>query len=136
MTREVIGLQLDKSKIGEGQLGVDWTILEQGDGAVLQLLYYGDDQTLITASATVEQQGDVRELGHDQEWLMTWIMSIAMIGALPGIIFILSRRILTSKRFYKVIMGIQIGSIILMIIVAIYHWGWVKPNPPVNVTGF
>ena len=57
MTRKVIGLQLDKSKIGEGQISVDWTILEHGDGAVLQLIYYGDDQTLITASATVEKTG-------------------------------------------------------------------------------
>ena len=127
MTREVIGLQLDKSKLDEGQLVVDWTILEQDDGAVLQLLYYGDDQTLITVSATVEQQGDIREPGHGQGWIV-WIFVIGVISYLSGII-------LTWIRESRYSQWLFLGGPILVIIGMIASF-WAKTNPPVNVTGF
>ena len=57
---EVVKLELDQSEIGAGELGVEWDILEYRDGAILQLTYFGDSQTLVTASATVEQQGGIR----------------------------------------------------------------------------
>ena len=65
VTRDkVVNLILDQSKIGVGQLGVKWAILEQHDGAILQLIYLGDNETQITASATVEQQGEIRALEY------------------------------------------------------------------------
>ena len=148
VTREVIGLQLDTSKTNEGQLVVDWTILEQGDGVALQLLYYGDDQTLITASATVEQQGDIRER-KDEDERMNWIVLLVfMTGGLLAIIAIglklfvrlfrvrnSLQRIVDSEGFLPVLRLIYNVLLLLCVIVVLYYV-WTKPNPPINVTGF
>lgn len=79
VTREVTGLRLDKAKIGDGQLVVNWSILEQNDGAVLQLIYFGDVHTPITVSAVVERQGDVRFLKDDEtkRWRLEVVTLIA-----------------------------------------------------------
>ena len=61
---EVVKLVLDHSEIEVGQLKVKWEILEQHDGAALQLIYFGDAQTPVTASAIVEQQGEIRALEY------------------------------------------------------------------------
>ena len=59
---EIVKLTLDYSEVDAGQLGVKWEILEKDDMAILQLIYFGDEKTPITASAIVEQQGEIREL--------------------------------------------------------------------------
>lgn len=65
LSRGVIGISLDKSGIHEGRLRIDWTILEQKDGATLQIVYLGDVNVPVKASATVEGQGEVRALEYD-----------------------------------------------------------------------
>ncbi len=134
VTRGVVGLRLDKSKIGEGQLGVDWTILEQGDGAMLQLIYFGDDQTSITASGTVEQQGDVRELEDRKE-----VIEIGALGQVAFLFFfffvimvsmIASWEELQKTRSFssKVFILVQI-VLVAMVAIYIYYW-WAEPSPP------
>ena len=61
---EIVKLELDHSENGLGQLKAKWEILEHRDWAILQLIYFGDAQTPIIVSATVEQQGDIREMEY------------------------------------------------------------------------
>ena len=138
VTREVIGLRLDKSKIGEGQLGVDWTILEQGDGAILQLIYFGDAQTSITASAIVEQQGDVRGVEYNRarkKWMKKGVLwgviipygFLVFIIAMIGVCWYLLR--LETEPFWrKMAVLLQIFWVALGAKI-IYDW-WAEPSPP------
>lgn len=136
VTRKVIGLRLDKSKIGEGQLGVDWTILEQGDGAMLQLIYFGDDQTAITASAIVEQQGDIRDWSTIERERRGWKEKVIGAISLLALLIIVITMIymlwdLSLPLLRKMIVLIQIVSMALVALVAIiiYNW-WANPIPP------
>lgn len=61
-SREVIGLSLDRSELGQGQLGILWTILEQGDGGIVQVLYAGSEDVPVTARATIEGQPELDSL--------------------------------------------------------------------------
>lgn len=134
LTREVIGLRLDKSKIGEGQLGVDWTILEQGDGVMLQLIYFGDDQTSITAYATVEQQGDVRELEDKEEVIkigipgQVFVIFLALFSLIASISISWDMLRETRSFWLKVIVLVQI-ALVAMVAISIYSW-WAEPTPP------
>ena len=150
VTRKVVGLQLDKSKISEGQLDVDWTILEQDDGAVIQLIYYGDDQTPITASATVEQQGAVRVRGN-----RGWVLLLGLLLAIPATLIgflvnfsymeymnlwlrerTLKGRVFFFKRSYQVLFGLHFVLIVVMCVAIIYSIAWITSNPPFDVTGY
>ncbi|MDE2814117.1 MAG: hypothetical protein OXM01_13890 [Gemmatimonadota bacterium] len=131
-TREVLGLRLDKSKISEGLLGVNWTILEQNDGAIIQLVYYGDDQTFITASATVEGQGDIRELKfHEGLALMVGLLLVLLVLLVSFIKDSLLRGRI-NKRLYRIILWVQFVLTTLTTTVFIYYWGWASPDPPFN----
>ena len=126
VTREVIGLRLNKSKIHEGQLGVDWTILEQGDGTMVQLIYFGDDKTSITASAIVEQQGDVWELEYD------WGKGKGVFGLLTSLVLLVFalRTLLDvwEYRIYATILALIIILLVVMVTISIYPW--TEPTPP------
>lgn len=69
--KEIVDLKLDQSQINEGQLRIEWKILEQSDGFLLQVIYFGDEETPITALATVEQQGGIRHFKHNRPTLAT-----------------------------------------------------------------
>lgn len=130
-TREVVGLRLDKSKVSEGLLGVNWTILEQNDGAIIQLVYYGDDQTYITASATVEGQGDIREL-KSHEKLVSMVGLILVLSTM--IASFIKERLLrgrNNKRLYIIISWVYLILLPLTTVVVIYHVLWARPDPPI-----
>jgi len=57
--REVSRLSLDTSKISGGRLFVNWTILEQGDGGIIQIIYSGDPTAEITVDAVIEGQKNI-----------------------------------------------------------------------------
>jgi hypothetical protein len=40
-SREAVRIDLDTSRIDRGELGVSWNILEQGDGAIVQIIFAG-----------------------------------------------------------------------------------------------
>lgn len=134
-TREVVGLRLDKSRVSEGLLGVNWTILEQNDGAIIQLIYYGDDQTYITASATVEGQGDIRELkSHEKLVLMVGLILVLLVVIASFIKEHLLRG-RNNKRLYRIIFWVHFVLLNLTTIVVIYHVVWAQPDPPLNGIG-
>jgi hypothetical protein len=53
-TREVTGFAVDSNERDKGQVSLSWTILEPGDGAVVQLIFAGNAQTEVLASGIVE----------------------------------------------------------------------------------
>lgn len=67
ISRDVVRVSLDESKLTEGQLTVMWNILENSDGAVVQLIYQGDESTNIVAAAVVAGQPEISRLGYFRE---------------------------------------------------------------------
>lgn len=45
-SRDIINFNLDNSQLTLGRLQVNWDILEQDDGAIIQIVYVGDEHTL------------------------------------------------------------------------------------------
>lgn len=59
-SRDVTGIAIDSSAAAaKGEITLSWTILEKGDGAIVQVIFLGDLSTEISATATVEGQGDL-----------------------------------------------------------------------------
>jgi hypothetical protein len=63
-SRGVVGVTLDQSRLSEGVVGVKWNILEQDDGAVIQLVYAGPAGSKIEASGVIEGQRLIRDRGR------------------------------------------------------------------------
>jgi hypothetical protein len=61
-SREVSGIALDLSALSDGEVRVSWRILEHNDGGIVQLIYFSDNNTEVTATATVEGQGTIGSL--------------------------------------------------------------------------
>jgi hypothetical protein len=61
-SRSVVDVSLDQSKLSSGVVGVKWNILEQGDGAIVQLVYAGPPSTQIQITGVIERQNQIREL--------------------------------------------------------------------------
>lgn len=59
-SREVVQIDLDKSRLQDGELSISWNILEQGDGAIVQVVFAGPAAVDIPASATIEGQHTIR----------------------------------------------------------------------------
>ena len=112
MSRDIIDLNVETDEAENGELRVNWKILEQHDGGILQIIFFGDTDTEITAAAIVEGQGDIRKLkykelvrtGYEQYWdLSKWLGVIYLIvGILGGLInfliFRYRRAILSLRR--------------------------------------
>jgi hypothetical protein len=64
MSREVVGLTLDSSRLSSGQVGINWNILEQNDGGVVQIVYSGNERVEITADAVLEGQPEIVRLQY------------------------------------------------------------------------
>lgn len=57
-SREVIEINLDQSKINEGEIKISWNILEKNDGGIIQIIYLGSPEVAINASSIIEGQGE------------------------------------------------------------------------------
>ncbi len=63
-SRDVIGLAVDSSRILSGEVEIRWSILEQNDGGVLQIVYVGDEGVKIQAHGILEGQPEVVRLDY------------------------------------------------------------------------
>ncbi|MGA3167649.1 MAG: hypothetical protein ABSF14_16210 [Terriglobia bacterium] len=61
-SRDVVGVDLDRTRLAEGEVPVSWNILEEGDGGVVQIVYAGDVGTQIRCRGVIEGQRGVRGL--------------------------------------------------------------------------
>lgn len=53
-TRSVTGISLDTTKSDLGVIGIDWRVLEQDDGAIIQIIYEGSQDVNISVLGVVE----------------------------------------------------------------------------------
>jgi len=63
-SREVVGLALDSSRLSSGEVEINWNILEQNDGGVVQIVYSGDEAVEIEAQAVLEGQPEIVRLAY------------------------------------------------------------------------
>ncbi len=68
-SRDVVELQLDQSRIDQGQVRVSWSILERGDGGVVQMILAGGTGVELSASAVIEGQPEVRSIAYTRRIL-------------------------------------------------------------------
>ncbi|HEV7515050.1 MAG TPA: hypothetical protein VGR07_01995 [Thermoanaerobaculia bacterium] len=92
-SREVVKVELDRSRLAQGELTAHWNILEFRDGAVLQIVYLGKVDTAVTASATVEGQGDLPKVRGKQTHHWSWGIIVGLITGMAGsLLFALLKR--------------------------------------------
>lgn len=150
---EVVKLTLDQSEGDLGQLKAKWDILEHRDWAVLQLIYFGDSQTAITVSATVEQQGEIRAMEYgdtirtpDEQYQsrVNWHTRSKIIGSffvLISLVFMIqaSRDFAKSRRLrddeirslsWWLIRGVTILCYLALGFYFIFFWSGLNVIPP------
>lgn len=147
-SRELVRIDLDTNQIDQGELGVSWNILEQGDGAILQIIFAGPPNTPISINAVIEGQRTLRKVETDpsetsdekfrtrNNRLRTVVyayLALSIVMMALGI-FILRRRRLGVNydrgraMFY---IGIYIGMPAFMLTVTILMWVFLRqPEPP------
>ncbi len=62
MSRPLIGFTLDNTRLHEGKVIVGWRILERGDGAIIQMIYAGDQEVPLRVSGSVVGQNKLVQL--------------------------------------------------------------------------
>jgi multisubunit Na+/H+ antiporter MnhB subunit len=67
-TRDVAGVNMDATRLEFGELLVRWNILEANDGAVIQLVYQGDEAVSVTADATLVGQPHISMQTAPTDW--------------------------------------------------------------------
>ena len=76
-SRDVVGLSLDTSRLDQGKVGVDWKILEHGDGGMIQIIFAGTPSVRLMAEGILEGQGEILKSDMTEP---PWIM-ITLMGA-------------------------------------------------------
>ena len=61
-TRPIINFTLDTTRADEGKLQINWRILEKDDGAVIQLIYVGDQEVPLQVSGSIVGQRELPEI--------------------------------------------------------------------------
>lgn len=69
--RPVSKINIDSSRIGSGEITVDWNILEQNDGGVVQIIYLGNESVGITANAVLEGQKQIESWKSVRTFLLS-----------------------------------------------------------------
>jgi hypothetical protein len=63
-SRDVVNIELDRSELQKGRLLISWAILEQNDGAIIQLTYAGGSDVSMVLDGVVEGQGNPRRVDY------------------------------------------------------------------------
>ena len=129
VSREIVGVEIDQSEINNGKLGLDWKILEQDDGFAIQLIYYGDENDAIMLSATVEKQGNIKELGKEKEWVIPLMGILLVIFIMVDVArgFLWDR---ISRKVSVIMLFLSFIPMIIMLISIILYSSSLKPEPP------
>jgi hypothetical protein len=65
-SRDVVGLELDSSRLALGEVQIKWNILEQNDGGVIQIVYVSDESIPLEAHAVLEGQPEIVRLEYSR----------------------------------------------------------------------
>jgi hypothetical protein len=104
VSRPVVGMEVDRSRLSGGTIGLSWRILERNDGAVLQLIYEGGPSTPIQFGGTIEGQPSLRVeeqalKSPDTRQLGFIMLAISVLGLLFGLWRLVFRRDRTIEGF-------------------------------------
>jgi len=144
LSRDVVGVQLDQSELERGRLSVSWDILEENDGGIVQIVFAGKPDLEITASAIIEGQREIRQLGFPgtikpsmERYSLIWRMVRSVGLGLFAIVFLtaitgpvvglwLRMRGIPLGRLDLVITG----SYLIILVVALYLGLFGQPPTP------
>ncbi len=146
-SRDVVDISLDKSDFERGELRLTWNILEKNDGAIIQVIFVGNSDTPIIASATIEGQKDISRLEYSKiirspseqyDWLVRKEKRSAYVilgmgvflAVLVTILLVLAR---DYRRWHLLDLAL-IGQPVIFIFMAIYRL--IKSVPPGPPFGF
>ena len=59
MSRDVVGLTLITNYLAQGRIGIDWKILEHGDGCSIQVIYGGDENVKFANQGVIVGQSAI-----------------------------------------------------------------------------
>jgi hypothetical protein len=97
ISRDVINLEIDKSNYNQNKIQIAWDVLEENDGACIQIVYVGDTNAFITAKSTIVGQGEIKHLEfgdkiktpteqYDQNRSRNKLLGFLLLGA--GFVFV------------------------------------------------
>jgi len=147
-SRDVINIDLDKEKIDKGILRINWNLLEENDGGIIQIIFLGNIQTSIVAKGIIEGQGDInkveykgklRSSAEQYEYLCQQNKRAAYtIGSLVLFLYMLTALLLFLKKkkgqLKKMDFIFFIGPLVLFTFVTV--WIFLRSIPPGPPFGF
>ena len=125
--REVSKIKLDETNAGEGRISLSWNILEQDDGAVIQLIYAGDRGTPIALNGTVQGQKTITRTTTQGKPLTIWTWLFYVIFVPGGIIGFSGLKKWWSKALYLILITFMVLFLVLDILQLVGVKG--PPNP-------
>jgi hypothetical protein len=66
-SRDVVHITLDRAHLAEGRVGIGWDLLEQDDGAIIQLIYAGGPDVQLRTVGTIVGQRTINQIIYSQK---------------------------------------------------------------------
>ena len=124
-SRDVVGLSLDTSRLDQGKVGVDWKILEHGDGGIIQIIFAGTPSVRLMAKGILEGQREILKSDvTDPPWIM-----IAFFGAFFMWMSGGGWPLLHDKPQTRLKIGFAIAGLILAVVVYLVDIHYQHRNP-------
>jgi hypothetical protein len=128
-TRAVVHPKIDTTNFNRGVLGLSWDILEENDGAALQVVFAGGTDTDLVATAVLEGQAAIRKVDEKaprsqkdmnrQNLLLVIVIWVAFIAFL-GIAFFQRTRSGRRDVVFTLALLISVGVVTVDFISS--HW--------------
>ncbi len=126
LSREVTEFKIADSQLTNGIVPVSWRILEEGDNAVIQIIYLGDEDVDIEVDGVVIGERDIEPFSLQGNLRSSRIGSIVVfVVSLLGTIAILT---VTRGHWEKFILWFA-GLYLLLALGSIVFW-FLSPPPP------
>jgi hypothetical protein len=145
-SREVVALDLDQTRLVDGEVSVSWNILEQGDGGVVQLVYAAGPDTKIQCLGVIEGQPGIRELRYSGtirspaeqmrgERMLRYVLAFMLLAGvaifLLGLIMVRLLRRDKAHSLGIITYVMYVVAPVLIIVLSLYMiFTWSLPQPP------
>jgi hypothetical protein len=133
VSRDMIAFKLDNSKNKEGVVLPTWRILEQGDGARLQIVYAGPSDIPISLEGVIEGKRPISEF-KAKAFLPLPINTLRLIY-LGVLLFLLLRQIIKYAKFVPRGLGYEVfvwATILIFALFIIFLPALVMRSPPIK----
>jgi len=125
--REISRLTLDPAESSKGRLKIDWDILEQNDGSVIQIIYAADKDTELKIEGIIEGQKNINQFTKSDSVILlsgflVFAFAFLVISFTPEIILPSS---ITGGRWSKIIFWSSIlGGLVVSVAISFYAVFW------------